>query len=428
MRHERFDRTAELINLDFFGGQADKLAIAAALGGTTVPIVADARNLQSPNGQTTTVTTAIGVAMMGLAVDLDLATTRLLRPEPPLLGDDLQSGLGGYLADLGGMAQAGSEPALTIGIGDTPIRGGGAAVRLGADDWAAALDRSGADIRPIRGTLPFGSIAVAGAACAEALRAAAPAIAALVGLTLPAQWSWSVPTPVATDLGPGGMLPARVDVGPVDFISGGAITNASIYTLARVPGLVGTGRVMDSDRLEWPNLNRYFMCTPADVGHMKSAVLQGMALPGFPITGIDIPFNADTAARIGDLRPRVLLGVDHIPSRWFVQRRRPDWLCVGATGHLYSLVSTHTRDTACAGCVHASDDPADGPVPTISFVSLWSGLLQARELVLEAAGLQPWWSATEVYPFGLFGARALRPYVAGRSPRCPVGHDGAQAA
>jgi hypothetical protein len=93
-------------------------------------------------------------------------------------------------------------------------------------------------------------------------------------------------------------------------------------------------------------------------------------------------------AKLKGLAPTVIVGVDHIPTRWAVQQAWPDWLVIGATSHWSSMASFHAEGLGCAQCLHFEDDPADGPIPTTACVSFWAGLPTAAYLVRHAAGQQ----------------------------------------
>ena len=80
------------------------------------------------------------------------------------------------------------------------------------------------------------------------------------------------------------------------------------------------------------------------------------------------------------LAPSVLVGVDHIPSRWLVQEANPVWLAVGATEDFFASVSFHAPKLACAGCAHPEYSEVGGPIPTIAFVSFIGGLMLAALL------------------------------------------------
>ncbi len=211
-----------------------------------------------------------------------------------------------------------------------------------------------------------------------------------------------------------------MQLGDVDFVSGGAITTAALYCLARVPGLSGRLRVIEPDRLDLSNLNRYGLARRSDCRQFKVYILTRIETRRLAVTGVRERFDHESAERIGPLSHRVVVGVDDIPSRWAVQRAADSWVGVAGTSHLYSLMTTHRPGEPCAGCAHPRDDDLDGPIPTISFVSFWAGLIQARALLIEAAGGQPTGAALHIWPFGLYGSRGLQP--GGVPPRadCPV--------
>jgi hypothetical protein len=94
-----------------------------------------------------------------------------------------------------------------------------------------------------------------------------------------------------------------------------------------------------------------------------------------------------TPVALGGLADAVLVGVDHIPTRWAAQEARPAWLRVGATSHYHAMSSDHTHGTPCAWCLHSADEPDMGPIPTVAFVSHWAGLLLAWRLVRARLGL-----------------------------------------
>jgi hypothetical protein len=77
--------------------------------------------------------------------------------------------------------------------------------------------------------------------------------------------------------------------------------------------------------------------------------------------------------------------------------------------------------SACAGCVHPRDGNIAGDIPTISFVSFWTGLLQALELMASAAGRAPAWArSTHVWPFGLDNPHGIHPFRQDAIVKCPV--------
>ncbi len=145
--------------------------------------------------------------------------------------------------------------------------------------------------------------------------------------------------------------------------------------------------------------------------------------PAIAITGHEDFFDGTTAAGFAPIAPRLLVGVDRIPSRWDAQRAAgPGWVCAGSSSHDFVLVSAHPAGSACTGCVHPRDENIAGDIPTISFVSFWVGLIQALELVASATGqARAWTRSTHVWPFGLDNPRGIHPFRQDPTAGCPVG-------
>jgi hypothetical protein len=180
-------------------------------------------------------------------------------------------------------------------------------------------------------------------------------------------------------------LPASaVDLGSVDVISAGAISQAALYALTRVPRIEMYGRVFDDDVSAVSNLNRNMLMTVEDIEVCKVEVIAARCAPHFMIDPIpeQFPFFPD---RNVQLASRVLVGVDDIPSRWAVQREAPMWVGVSGTSHFSMSSSSHRFEDPCSGCLHPVDDP-DGvdAIPTVSFVSFWAGLSLAVRLIRDA--------------------------------------------
>ena len=416
-------RTALLIELDIFGPGADHRRIIDGLRATTARIIADRANLGSPAGQTALVTLYAQLAMMGLQIDLDIPATRPLTSQPPLHGSDLTSSLLDYSADLlpGGSARPSPAPDVTFTLGDTP--GPAGAVQVSGTGWTAAVSRSRPG-PPWRGASPPGAMAAAATAAPEGLRAAVPRIAEYLERPIPADPRWHMQPDRHIQLD---LRQYQVDgpaaLGDVDVISGGAITNAALYALLRIPSVTAAIRVIEPELLDLPNLNRYALARRSMMGWQKSHALASFQTPSIRITGIGETFSEATAPGLSPLAPRLLVGVDHIPSRWAAQQAAPSrWLCVGSSSHDFVLVSAHPAGSPCAGCVHTHDDENTGDIPTISFVSFWAGLIQALELIAHAAGRSPDWTrATHVWPFGLNNPRGIHQFTQHAVADCPIG-------
>jgi hypothetical protein len=422
--HEALDRTALLLRLDAFPGLgADRDAeLVDVLRSFGVRIVADRANLASPNGQTALVTLVCQCAMLGLRIDLDVPDARQLVPQPPLDANlPLASALAAWTNALfPGCLSRVAAPLLTFAIGDTAtIRATEPAVHVtGAEDVAAlAGDRTGAT--RWHGVGPWGPIGAGAAAAAEAMRAAIPTLAAELDQPLPHDITWKPRpfTPLRRPLpGPNGR-----PVGPVDLVSAGAITHATLYTLLRVPGFAAELRTIDPDILARSNTNRYPLARADDLELPKVDQLADFATDAVRIRGVRRRLDEDTLAVFGDLAPRVLVGVDDIPTRWLVQQQKPAWVGVGATSHAFVVVSDHLPGHPCAGCVHPLDDGNQlEEIPTIGFVSLWAGLLLAATLLAPDAATRPGTRRIEAHPMGLYGPDGVKLLPQVHNARCPV--------
>jgi hypothetical protein len=148
-----------------------------------------------------------------------------------------------------------------------------------------------------------------------------------------------------------------------------------------VPGLEGQGRLFDDDEGAPSNLNRNMLLRRSSVGVPKVT-----DLASFSGEIIVDPVQSRYEAGM-PLASAVLVGVDHIPSRWAVQAEQPEWLGVGATEGFSVLVSSHEPNEACAGCLHPRDaGQSNGPIPTAAFVSFLSGLAVAARWLAELGG------------------------------------------
>jgi hypothetical protein len=397
----------------------------------SITVTADDANAASAAAQTLIVTVATLIARMGIGVQLECPNAALASAQPPVTGGRLVSALVELGADLlPGVPVAndlGDPPILALAIGDSPCPYPNG-LRLTGSDWEAAIEPTTARGSRWDAELPFGALACAAAAAAEVLRAALPRLAQLVGSELIAQ-AHRLETGQSIRLDLRQWFPGRIatDVGAVDAVSGGAITSAALYVLLRVPGLAGAVRVIEAETLDLSNLNRYPLSRASLDGVAKTRMLEQYSRPRLVITGVPLRYDDDHVDQIGPLAPRVLVGVDHIPSRWLVQQHASGWVGVGATQSLDALVSSHRPGEPCAGCLHTREPDADELVPTISFVSFWSGLMLALELLSEAAGAPPDRQALFCWPFGYDGPHLMRLDVA-RQDACPVVCDASRLA
>ncbi|HXA54003.1 MAG TPA: hypothetical protein VNV37_03920, partial [Solirubrobacteraceae bacterium] len=198
-----------------------------------------------------------------------------------------------------------------------------------------------------------------------------------------------------------------------------AIANAILFSLSRIPNATGVTRILEDTSSDHSNLNRYQLLRRSEVGEWKVKALQQADLGKLRVTGSPVRYDERSRARVGTLAPVVLVGVDHIPTRWFIQTQHDGWLAIGATTHWSAMASFHHPENACAMCLHPHDDPTDTLVPTVAFVSFWSGLLAAAYFARRAAGEQIALAEQQVF------LTPLRPESAWKAPvsrrlGCPI--------
>ncbi|MDQ2891181.1 MAG: hypothetical protein M3R65_11625 [Gemmatimonadota bacterium] len=358
-----------------------------ALLAPRIVIRADRQNASFPSGQTAIVTSALLAARCGAQIFLDIPEVPLAGPQPPIQGKAFLSGMTALGNDLmPGRAWTVGLPReradLTLLIGDTPPRTHSVSnIAVSGNEWAGSIGSTGTRWHAMA---PIGALAAAGLVAGEVFKSSmrrlrsgarnhyffdqmfAPVSDALVRLA-----------PVNT--------PVPRDFGEFDCVSGGAITHALLFALSRFC-IAGDARVIEPDINDVTNLNRYSMLRLSRLGVPKALDLASMLLGEINVSGIAERYDTSFSSKHGSLRSHVLVGVDHIPTRWAVQASSPSWLGIGASSHYSAMASYHTAATPCARCLHPTDDELDGLIPTVSFVSHWAGLWLATIFALECAG------------------------------------------
>lgn len=183
-------------------------------------------------------------------------------------------------------------------------------------------------------------------------------------------------------------LPTSIELGSLAVISMGALNSAVLYALCSLPGVSGDLLVIEPQRFDLSNLNRYVILTsgPAIAGTLKVDLATEIAFPYFApvrITPLDYQRYPERKASQIEL---AVVGVDNNKSRWDVQMDHPQNLICGGTERGQVTVSCHhaVQGEACVGCIYSSEDPVGSegqPIPTISFISAFAGFLMAAEVL-----------------------------------------------
>jgi hypothetical protein len=399
--------------------------IARALLRTSVAIVADESNVSSAAAQSAIVALARLVLGFGASLRLIFPEVELAGPQPPLHGNSLRWGIADLAQDLipGTRAMTADRTAradIIFIVGDTPWRGDArAAWRLVADAWSGGIVPAGDRGARIASASPIGALIAATVAAAEPFKATM----ASIGVALRSSEALAPVGTARVRLGPENIELGDIDLEAFDCISGGAIVNAALFALLRVPGLSGRARILEPERGALSNLNRYSLMRRSRVHLPKVAMLREWSRADFDLAGEETIVNAETLASLQPLAARVLVGTDAVPPRWLIQREWPTQLVVGSTADWTAIVSEHPRGAPCIGCVNFEDEPARGDIATVSFVSFWAGLVAASRLLRDAAH-RPHPNSeqlTEVLgPLRLDSTAGLRTRAVLRHPRCPL--------
>lgn len=382
------DRTIRLIKEELTEA-ADDTVILDALRGTRVLILADSRNAQSHSAQTAIVSTALLLARCGIDVHIDVPDLPLVGPQPPVTGAGLASSLWLYSSETKGMLRIApatlEEYDLVLALGDSSAVPYAAPteLRLNCSRWAGLV---GTRSPWPRISEPFGAMATAAMASTEGFKLAMRRLRSYARHSETFDRQFRCRTTYAVRLAPDATVVPK-DLGMLDIVSGGAVTNAIMYSLFRIPDVRGRLRVIEPQCYDETNHNRCMLMRPDSSGEPKALDLSRFATPLLTITPIPAAFeDALTSGALDPLSEYILVGVDNIPTRWRVQRAAPYWIGVGATTHWSAMSSFHIKGGPCAGCSHPRDDSADGEAPTISFVSFWAGLWTAAYFVRQLGG------------------------------------------
>jgi hypothetical protein len=281
---------------------------------------------------------------------------------------------------------ASDEVDLAIALGDCPIEvRARRRIRLNAEPWAGLITREHHMRRWSTSWWPFGALAAGSLAAGEAFKIAMSKLLPFALNPTNAAAVFADTRELIFALAPPDAPYCR-DLGELDCVSGGAIANAVLYALVRVPAVSARARIIEPDTSALSNLNRYMLLSRSRVGNLKAYDLSELLGDGLRLVPLAQRFEPGLLRVIPPLAPTVVVGVDDIPTRWTVQQANPNWLAVGATTHWSAMASFHCEGLGCAQCLHPEDEPGNAPIPTAACVSFWAGLLTASYIVRHAAG------------------------------------------
>lgn len=399
---DALSRTLLLLR-DFVPMEVPDDVLASALTSCTVVIVADRATAATRAAQTAIVTSVLLCARSGASITLEIPDTPLAGPQAPLVGERLATGLQDVLDDLIPGIQHGQRALdgcfdVAVVVGSSAWRGRAhRTLRLFMDAWSGAIEEADGSRSQLRdlgedSVSPFGALAAAGLAAGEVFKSAVAPLRRVAYDSEAFDLLFASTRSARVSIAPVGTPLPRHDLGEFDAISGGAIIQSTLFALGRIADVTGTARVIEPERGDLTNLNRYAFLRRSRLTHEKATDLamwgiSGM-LGGLRVMPVIARYDAVVARTVAPLESHVLVGVDDIPTRWLVQSEHPRWLGVGATTHFASMASFHTARLPCARCLHYVDDPGAGPIPTVAFVSHWAGVWLAALFVRAVGGEQ----------------------------------------
>lgn len=383
---DALNRTFLLMRSDLNADVSDD-QLLDALRSTRVLLAADDATLATHSGQCAFITAATTMARSAHSISLAAPETRLVGVQPPLQGEWLLEALHelgrdllpGWYFDEDVPAEA--DLAIVFGTPRVPTDAA-LVLHANASDWGCRLANQTVG-EWAGGEWPIGGLASAVAAAGEAFKAA---MRKLRGEAASPSLFDDVYAPlekVEIALAPEDS-PKISDLGRFDFVSAGAIGNGALHALLRIPVVSGHCRIIDHDSSALTNLNRNALLRRSRLDFAKVEDIASYS-SGLAIEPMPHRFAGEKAPRI-ELAPTVLVGVDHIPSRWAVQKEHPKWLGIGGTEGYWVQLSWHKEGLACARCVHPTDIERDGEIPTAAFVSYWAGLLLATAFLRQRSG------------------------------------------
>lgn len=192
-------------------------------------------------------------------------------------------------------------------------------------------------------------------------------------------------------------------LGEAHLVGAGAIGNAALWTLARVPFSSGLLHVVDGESVELSNVQRYVLATAADVESQKvdlaaQAFTRSVADAGFRVEAHAVRWGGYLAGlpTPWQLR-RVAVALDSAFDRCSVQASLPQWIANAWTQPGDLGISAHdiAANEPCLACLYLPDGPAPNE----------------DHLVAEAIGLPGAEDRMEIRTLLVNGAAVGEPFV-----------------
>lgn len=292
---------------------------------------------------------------------LDLAVRLAARLYPRIRFLPLHGGgeLAGTLATLSkainpnitieGSAEGGREIALVVG---STRHEGKVVIYAGSDGWIARISAREPVGSGSSGN-PFGAGAAACIGMANLFRAVFADVLPHAELDEDASLSL-----LNFETGPRtttNLLGDRVDIGTVHLVGVGAVGNAFVWSLARVPGVAGVLHPVDHETVDLSNMQRYVLTTMADEGAVKvSLAKREIAKSKLKVVPSQATWSEHVGRSSGARFDLVAVALDSARDRLQVQSSLPRRIVNAWTQDGDLGVSRHgfDGDQACLACLY----------------------------------------------------------------------------
>jgi len=175
----------------------------------------------------------------------------------------------------------------------------------------------------------------------------------------------------------------KIFLDDVLLVGAGAIGNCVAYCLASLPNVSGNLTVIDPERVETTNLNRYVLATMTDLRAYKTNIIRKRLRGKFNVKSFSGTYQEYPHRRKHDL---VVVCVDDVKTRWAVQLDFPRLILSGGMYADSFTISRHDDflNKPCLGCLYPSYvEMRHARYPAVSFVSMFAGVLLAGEILKE---------------------------------------------
>lgn len=192
-----------------------------------------------------------------------------------------------------------------------------------------------------------------------------------------------------------GAIPTAINFGDTFLVGVGAIGQAAAWMLARTPGLTGTLHLVDPERLDATNPQRYLWTAAGDIGAVKTTLAarhfaQRVAVG--PVADVDAPARlavqehvapwAAVAAGSEYVFDRLLLALDTADDRVLAQASLPRWIANAWTQPENLGVSRHPHfgRGACVACLYTPRGPRKHQDQLVAEALGFAGDAELREV------------------------------------------------